>query len=113
MSQLESSVRDLISRYVAASITVDELSHRLPDGWDLDEGAEPDVKQLVLRTIGHIADYQRDVLSEDELRRILGRDASWHVARVFEGVSLPQQTSPVETRVRAGARTPHREVHAS
>ena len=92
---------------------MDELSHRLPDGWDLDEAAEPSVKQLVLRTIGHIADYERDVLSESELRQVLRPEASWHVECVFEGISPPRPTFPVETQVRVGARTRPQEVLAS
>ena len=33
MSVLEKSVRDLIARYVAGSISLDDLSAQLPDRW--------------------------------------------------------------------------------
>lgn len=113
MSELESFVRDLISRYVAASITVDELNHLLPDGWDLDESGDPVTKELVLRTVGYIADHHRDMLSEDEIRRELAPEVSWHVARVFEAVSPPLASAPVETRVRVGGSRPPEVVPAS
>jgi len=105
MSELERLVRDVISRYVAGIITLDALSHGLPDGWDLDEADEPDVKRLVLLTIGYLSDYQRDNLSENEIRRLLSAEASWHLERAFTGVNPPpREPDPVETRVRAGTR---------
>lgn len=104
MSTLEASVRDLISRYVAESISVEDLSDGLPDGWDLDEANEPEVKRLVLKTVGRIADYQRNALSENELRSLLAPEISWHVKRVFEGISPPRPAgSQASTSVRAGA----------
>lgn len=106
MSKLEKDVRDLISRYVAGIDTLETLSHGLPDGHDLDAAKEPDVKHLVLLTIGYLADYQRDNLSESELRRLLSAEASWHLDRISTTAVTPDPPqAPVETRVRAGAGT--------
>ncbi len=107
MSELERFVRDLISRYVAGIITLEALSHGLPDGWDLDAADEPEVKRLVLLTIGYLSDYQRDNLSESQLRQLLSAEASWHLERASTGVNPPpREPDPVETRVHAGTRPP-------
>ncbi len=113
MRELEASVRDLISRYVAASISVDELSDRLPDGWDLDEAGEPDATELLMRVVGYISEYQMGRRSESELRDALKGEASWLVERQFTTINQPVLTPDSETQARAGAGTKLREVLAS
>lgn len=104
MTELERFVRDLIARYVAGIITLEALSHSLPDGWDLDAAEEPEVRRLVLLTVGYLADYQRDHLSESQLRQLLSDEASWHLKRSSDGVNPPaHRIDLVETRVHAGA----------
>lgn len=113
MSTLEASVRDLIARYVASSITAEELSESLPDGWDLDEAAEPVATDLVLRAIGYLAEYQRSDRSESELKEALTGEASWHLERsASPAANLIIQSQPLVS-VRADADTPLREVLAS
>ncbi len=113
MSTLEASVRDLIARYVASSITAEELSDRLPDGWDLDEAAEPVATDVVLRAIGYLAEYQRNDRSESELRKALKSDASWHVERSISPAAKLITQSHSAVWVRADAGTPLQEVPAS
>ena len=106
MTTLEASVRHLISLYVAESIPIEELSDALPDGWELDEAGEPDVKRLVLQTIGRIADYEREALTEDQLRKLLDPETVWRSERVFAALSPPPPRGPqASTEVRAGAGT--------
>lgn len=104
-------MRDLISRYVAGLITLEALSHGLPDGWDLDEADEAEVKRLVLLTIGYLSDYQRDNLSESEVRRLLSAEASWRLERAFAGVNPARPPAQVGTHVHAD--TKPQEVLAS
>lgn len=71
MSELEVSIRDLISLYLAGTIDASELNDRLPDAWDLDEAEDPDATDLVLRAVGYLAGFQAGDRSEDELRDLL------------------------------------------
>jgi hypothetical protein len=71
MPELESSIRALISRYLAGQIDVDTLNDLLPDGWDTDAARDPDATDLVVRAVGYVAGYQAGDRTEDELRGLL------------------------------------------
>ena len=102
MGKVEKKVRDLIARYSAGIITLEQLGQGLPDGWDLDRVNEREAKRLVLLVTGYFADYQRDNLSESELRRLLDAEASWHLERSSAAVVTPARPpAPVATHVRA------------
>lgn len=104
-SPLETAVRDLIARYVAASISAEDLADGLPDGWNLDEADEPAVADIVLLTIGYLAEYEAGDRGEDELRAALEPYASWRVER-RTGSASPLTVEPqFETRVTADADT--------
>lgn len=113
MRKLETSVRDLISRYVAGSITVDQLSDALPDGWDLDEADEPATAALVMLVVGYIAEYQLNRRSETQLREDLKREASWRVGHKLEAINRPITTPHLATQAHAGAGTRLQVVLAS
>lgn len=105
MRDLEASVRDSISRYVAGSITADALAQLLPDGWDVDEADEPRTTELVMRVVGYISEYDLDRRSEAELREALRPEASWFVDRDFTTAADVVTTPELETQVRPGAGT--------
>ncbi len=112
MRELEASVRDSISRYVAGSISMDEFSDSLPDGWDLDEAGEPITTELVMLVTGYISEHQMGRRSESELREALRGEASWLVDRQFATLSQPILTPDLKTQARAGADTRLLEVLA-
>lgn len=104
MSELETSVRDLISRYVAGLVTIDDLSDGLPDGWDLDAAREPDAKRLVLLTVGRISDYQREAVSLSDFVEALRGEASWHLERTLNATNVLRPSAPrVSTQLHVGA----------
>jgi hypothetical protein len=113
MRDLEASVRDAISRYVADSISVDELAGRLPDAWDVDEAGEEETTELVLFVVGQITEYELGRQSEQELRSALKGEASWLVDREFVATDDPVTTPEFETRVRSGAGTEPQKVLVS
>jgi hypothetical protein len=108
MSELEASVRDTIALYVEGYITVADLNGRLPDGWDLDEAADPATTDLVMLVIGYLSEFHDGDISEDLLRRALARRARWWVERTV--VSF---TEDLKLQVRAAADTELQEVSAS
>jgi len=71
VSELEASIRDLISTYLEGGISVSELNDRLPDGWELDEANDPDATDLTLHAIGYLAGFQAGDRDEDDLRAML------------------------------------------
>lgn len=71
MSDLEAHIRNVLVRYLAREVSADELSRRLPDGWDLDEANDPDADDLALLAMGYLAGYHGGDRNEDELRRAL------------------------------------------
>lgn len=71
MSELEASIRGLISTYIAGDISASELNDRLPDGWELDEADDAGATGLTLLAIGYLAGYQSGDRSERELREAL------------------------------------------
>jgi hypothetical protein len=103
MGNVEKRVRDLIARYVAGIITLEQFDHGLPDGWDLDQISEPEARRLVLLVMGYLADYGRENLSASELRQLLGAEASWHLERASEAATPARPPDPVATQVHAGA----------
>jgi hypothetical protein len=114
MSNLESSVRDSISRYVSELASVSDLSHQLPDGWALDEQNDPQTTKLVMLVMGYLADYDNGHLNELELRQRLASEASWQVQRSLDGGDMKLLIPPkVETSVRVGAGRPLRKALAS
>lgn len=113
MPELEASVRDLISRYVAELISIRDLSEGLPDGWDVDQAGDPDTAELVMRVVGYLAEYERGTRSESQLREALRPEASWKLEHSFDAINPPRSSSPVGTRVLSGAGTPPQVVHAS
>ncbi len=68
MTDLEASIRDLISRYLAGDMDAAELNDLLPDGWDLDEADDPGASELALLALGFLAGYQSGDRDEDALR---------------------------------------------
>ena len=105
MSTLEASLRDLIARYVAVSISLDDLSRGLPDGWDMDQADDRKLRRLVLMTVGRIADVERDALTEEALRALLSPEASWHLETSLQAINPPLPPAQSLTEVRAGAGT--------
>lgn len=73
MSDFEASIRDLISRYLAREVDVDELNDHLPDGWELDEAGDPSATDLALFAIGYLAGYQSGDRDEEQLRSALAQ----------------------------------------
>lgn len=113
MAEVERSVRDLISHYVADLITLEALGRGLPDGWELDRVDEPEIKRLVLLIIGYLSEYERDNLTEAEIRRRLSPEASWHLVRTSTSVNPTPRPEQVFTQVRADADTELQEVLVS
>jgi hypothetical protein len=73
MPELEASIRDLISRYLAGDIDAGRLNHLLPDAWELDESGDEAATDLALLTIGYLAGYQSGDRSEPQLRDALAQ----------------------------------------
>jgi hypothetical protein len=104
MASLEASVRDQITLYVEGYISADELNDRLPDTWTIDDAAEPSATDLVMRVIGHLAEYQNGARLEEELRQSLADYVSWSIDR--SQLSSVTTQSGLEVRVRVAAGTP-------
>ncbi len=100
----EASVRDLIARYVAGSISAADLANALPDGGQLDD-ADETTANLVLRTMGYLSEYENGDLADHELRAALEPESAWRLeqSRFAFTVRITQRS---EVRVRAGADTP-------
>jgi hypothetical protein len=64
----EPEVRDQIARYLATDISAVALEVSLPDGWDLDQARDPQLRRLVLTVLGYLSEFRNGDLSEDELR---------------------------------------------
>jgi hypothetical protein len=94
------SVRDLIARYVAGSISAADLSNALPDGGQLDD-ADETTADLVLRTMGYLAECENGDRPEHELRKALEPEASWRLRESRSGVESITRGQP-ELSIRAG-----------
>jgi hypothetical protein len=82
----EAAVVGLLVRYVAGIITASELARRLPDGWELDQQDDPELRRLVLRTMGYLAGYQNGVHGEFDLKQALrSLILSWGVTAGIQG----------------------------
>jgi hypothetical protein len=64
-------VRSIIIEYLAGRITARDLAVGLPDGWELDEGDNAEARDLTLRVVGHLAEYERGDRDERDLRMML------------------------------------------
>jgi hypothetical protein len=58
-------VRTTLIEYLAHRLSAAQLADRLPDGWELDEAAEPEARRLTLKAIGYLAEYQQGDRTED------------------------------------------------
>lgn len=106
MSELEASIRDLIARYVASLIDVDEFSDRLPDGWELDEANDSAATDVAMLAVGYLAGYQAGDRTEQELRALLAPEASWQLKGTFTAVVRSVRVGRPETRLHVDAGTP-------
>jgi hypothetical protein len=64
-------VRSIIIEYLAGRITARDLAVGLPDGWELDEGDDSEVRDLTLRAVGYLAEHERGDRDEQDLRTAL------------------------------------------
>jgi hypothetical protein len=64
-------VRSIIIEYLAGRITARDLAVGLPDGWELDGGDDAEARDLTLRVVGHLAEYERGDRDERALRMTL------------------------------------------
>lgn len=64
-------IRDHVGRYLAEETSARDLATRLPDGWDIDQSSARDARQLLLRIMGYLAEFQNGDRDEDELREEL------------------------------------------
>jgi hypothetical protein len=67
----EAAIVGMLVRYVAHVISAERLERDLPDGWDLDRQSDADVRSLVLRTMGYLAEYRNGERSENDLRQAI------------------------------------------
>jgi hypothetical protein len=64
-----SVVREALARYVVGASSLAQLELTLPDGWELDERDDPDLRELTLRVVGLIGELDRGDITERTLRR--------------------------------------------
>ncbi|HUB74188.1 MAG TPA: hypothetical protein VL979_09150 [Solirubrobacteraceae bacterium] len=65
-------VRSTIIEYLAGRFSADGLAERLPDPCELDEaGADEFVRELTLRAVGYLAEFERGDRNEGALREAL------------------------------------------
>lgn len=103
---LESEVRRLVSRYLSGLISVEELEHLLPDGWDLDEVGEDDARLATFHVMGAVAEFTAGDISEGDLRSRLEPFAAWTVTRTYSRSEdeLVAPTTPETKQVFAAGR---------
>lgn len=90
MSQI--AVRTEVARYLAGMITAEELERGLPDGWELDETGDDELRRVTLVVMGRLAEYFEGDLAEPDLRRTLEEHAAWrtsisYAARTHETIA--------------------------
>jgi hypothetical protein len=64
-------VRSIIIEYLAGRISARDLAVGVPDGWELDGCDDVEARDLTLRVVGHLAEYERGDLDERALRMVL------------------------------------------
>ena len=74
--QNDDSVADLVARYLANVVSVGELEHSLPDGWEIDHLDERH-RVATLKVIGLVAEHSAGEIQEHELRDRLRPFAGW------------------------------------
>lgn len=93
---MASNVPDLVARYVAGAMAIEELEHELPDGWELD-GASGDDREEALQIHGYVAEYFAGAIDAEGLRSRLAPFAAWRVERSYTA-------SPLQFVPRSGAK---------
>jgi hypothetical protein len=85
-------------------VTPSQLESLLPDGWELDEHADPETREMVLRVMGAVAEYMAGDLDDAGLRDRLIRQAGWVVVTSYSSASeeLIATTRPPATAFVAG-----------
>jgi hypothetical protein len=64
-------VQGIIIKYIAGRITARDLAVGLPDGWELDEAADAEARDLTLRVVGFLAEHECGDRDEPALRAAL------------------------------------------
>lgn len=64
-------MRSIIIEYLAGRITTRDLAVGLPDGWELDEGDDAEARDLTLRVVGYLAEFESGDRDERALRMVL------------------------------------------
>jgi hypothetical protein len=99
----EGDIREAVARYLAELLPLEGLRDSLPDGVELDEANEPDLRKLTLTVMGLIAEVDAGDTTVDELRTRLIPFAAYTVTSTFAGGAETARRASSTTEVSAGA----------
>ena len=99
----EADVREAVARYLAEMLPLEGLRDSLPDGAELDEANEPNLRKLTLTVMGLIAEVDAGDTTVAELRTRLIPFAAYTVRSTFAGSAETARRSSSMSEVSAGA----------